>query len=51
MGGSKIEQVKTLREMTGIGLADAMKALDVAGGDLDKAVALVRQWEAEQNKK
>ena len=51
MAGSKIEQIKTLREMTGIGLAEAKKALDAAGGDFDKAVALVRQWEAEQNKK
>ena len=51
MAGSTIEQIKALREMTGIGLAEAVKAIDVAGGDLDKAVALVRQWQAEQNKK
>jgi elongation factor Ts len=37
------EQVKALREMTGAGMMDCKKALQDAGGDLDKAVELLRQ--------
>jgi elongation factor Ts len=33
-----IEDIKRLRELTGVGLADAKKALTDAGGDFDKAL-------------
>src|SRR5690348_11646504 len=34
--------VKKLRESTGAGMMDCKKALDEAGGDLDKAVEILR---------
>jgi len=37
------DQVKELREMTGAGMMDCKRALQDAGGDLDKAVELLRQ--------
>ena len=36
-------QVKELREATGVGMMDCKKALDEAGGDVDKAVTLLRE--------
>ncbi len=36
-------QVKELRERTGAGFMDCKKALTDAGGDLDKAIALLRE--------
>jgi elongation factor Ts len=34
--------VKELREKTGAGMMDCKRALDETGGDMDKAVALLR---------
>lgn len=38
-----IEQVKRLKSLTGVGLTDAKKALEEAGGDFDKALAAMRK--------
>ncbi|PJA09427.1 elongation factor Ts [Candidatus Falkowbacteria bacterium CG_4_10_14_0_2_um_filter_41_15] len=38
-----MEQIKALREKTGAGIVDCKKALDEAGGDLDKAVEILRK--------
>lgn len=38
-----MESIKKLREMTGAGMLDVKKALGDAGGDEDKAVALLRE--------
>jgi len=38
-----MELVKTLRDMTGGGMMDCKNALEEAGGDLDKAVVLLRE--------
>ena len=37
------DDVKRLRELSGAGVMDCKKALDEAGGDVDKAVALLRE--------
>ena len=37
------EQVRTLREKTGVGLMDCKEALKVSGGDMDKAVDHLRE--------
>jgi elongation factor Ts len=37
------EQVKRLREITGAGYMDCKRALEEAGGDVDRAVELLRQ--------
>ena len=39
-----IDQVKELREMTGISISECKKALEAAGGDLEKAKAVLRKW-------
>jgi len=38
-----IEEVKRLKDLTGVGLTDAKKALDEAGGDFDKALEAMRK--------
>jgi len=38
-----IDQVKRLKELTGVGLTDAKKALEEANGDFDKALAEMRK--------
>jgi elongation factor Ts len=38
-----MESIKKLREMTGAGMMDVKRALEDAGGDEDKAVALLRE--------
>jgi len=38
-----MENVKKLREQTGAGMVDCKKALDEAGGDLEKAVEILRK--------
>ncbi len=38
-----MENIKQLREMTGAGMVDCKKALDEAGGDLEKAVEILRK--------
>ncbi|MBA2667972.1 MAG: translation elongation factor Ts [Trueperaceae bacterium] len=37
------DQIKKLRAMTGAGMLDVKKALDETGGDIDRAVALLRE--------
>jgi elongation factor Ts len=37
------EQVKTLREKTGVGLMDCKEALKISNGDMDKAVDYLRE--------
>jgi elongation factor Ts len=38
-----IEQIKRLKDLTGVGLTDAKKALEEVGGDFDKALAAMRK--------
>jgi len=38
-----IEEIKRLRELTGVGMTDAKKALDEASGDFDKALEQMRK--------
>lgn len=38
-----IEEVKRLKDLTGVGLTDAKKALEEASGDFDKALAEMRK--------
>lgn len=38
-----IEQIKRLRELTGVGITDAKKALEEAKGDFDKALEAMRK--------
>jgi elongation factor Ts len=37
------DEVKRLRELSGAGVMDCKKALDEAGGDVDKAVGILRE--------
>jgi len=39
----KIEDVKKIKELTGVGLTDAKKALEEANGDFDKALEAMRK--------
>ncbi|HET7673281.1 MAG TPA: elongation factor Ts [Candidatus Saccharimonadales bacterium] len=43
--GSKIDikEIRRLRELTGVGITDAKKALEEADGDFDKALAAMRK--------
>ncbi|MDO8729157.1 MAG: elongation factor Ts [bacterium] len=38
-----IEEIKALREETGLSIMECRKALDKAGGDKDKAIALLKK--------
>ena len=38
-----IDEIKKLKELTGVGLTDAKKALTEAGGDFDKALKAMRE--------
>lgn len=38
-----MEQIKELRERTGAGMVDCKKALDESGGDLEKAIEILRK--------
>lgn len=38
-----IEEIKRLRELTGVGMTDAKRALEEAAGDFDKALAEMRK--------
>jgi elongation factor Ts len=38
-----LDEVKKLKELTGVGLTDAKRALEEAGGDFDKALAEMRK--------
>ena len=39
-----IDQVKELREQTGISISECKKALEEAGGNIEKAKAVLREW-------
>jgi elongation factor Ts len=39
-----IDQVKELREATGISISECKKALEVAGGNSEKAKELLKKW-------
>lgn len=41
--GVDIAEIKRLRELTGVGMTDAKKALDEANGDFDKALEAMRK--------
>jgi len=41
------EQIKELRERTGISIAECKKALEATGGDMDKALAALKERGAE----
>jgi elongation factor Ts len=43
MGNFSVTDVKELRERTGAGMMDCKRALEEAGGDVEKAVALLRE--------
>lgn len=43
MASISIEEIKRLRELTGVGITDAKQALVEAGGDFDKALAAMRK--------
>ncbi len=43
MADSDVNEVKRLRELTGVGITDAKKALVDAGGDFDKALEQMRK--------
>jgi elongation factor Ts len=43
MADVSAQMVKTLREKTGAGMLDCKKALEQAGGDMDKAIEVLRQ--------
>lgn len=42
-----IEEIKTLREETGLSIMQCQKALEEAGGDKEKAIALLKEKGAE----
>ncbi len=43
MADISLDEVKRLRELTGVGITDAKKALEESGGDFDKALAAMRK--------
>src|SRR3954463_14410103 len=43
MAEVSVEEIKRLRELTGVGITDAKQALVEAGGDFDKALAAMRK--------
>jgi len=43
MADIKVEEIKRLRELTGVGITDAKQALVEAKGDFDKALAAMRK--------
>jgi elongation factor Ts len=43
MADVSIEEIKRLRELTGVGITDAKQALTDAGGDFDKALSEMRK--------
>lgn len=46
-----IDKVKQLRDETSISISECKKALEKAGGDIDKAKELLREWGKEVAKK
>lgn len=45
---ASLRQIKQLRDQLGVGIMEAKKALDGAGGDPAKAKALLKQWGVEK---
>ncbi|MBU2051724.1 elongation factor Ts [Patescibacteria group bacterium] len=43
-----LKQVKSLRDLSGVGIMDAKKALVESGGDVTKAGLLLKKWGAEK---
>ena len=43
MASISLDEIKKLKELTGVGLTDAKKALEAAAGDYDKALAEMRK--------
>ena len=43
MADISIDEIKRLRELTGVGITDAKQALQAAGGDFDKALSEMRK--------
>jgi elongation factor Ts len=43
MASITAEAVRNLRERTGAGMMDCKRALEETGGDVDKAVAMLRE--------
>ena len=43
MANTPVEEIKRLRELTGVGITDAKKALEEANGDFDKALEAMRK--------
>jgi elongation factor Ts len=43
MSEVSIEDIKRLRQLTGVGITDAKKALQASGGDFDKALSEMRE--------
>lgn len=41
---STIEQLKQLREETGLSVSECKKALDASGGDIGKAKEVLKEW-------
>lgn len=39
-----LEQIKELREQTGISISECKKALEQAGGNVEKAKSFLREW-------
>jgi|SRR3989344_6983261 len=39
-----VEQIKELREVTGISISECKKALEEAGGNMEKAKAVLKEW-------
>ena len=48
---SDIEKVKKLREATGAGFKDCNQAIKESGGDLDKAIEILRVKEYQKHQK
>ena len=46
----EISEIKRLRELTGVGMTDAKKALEAAEGDFDKALAEMRKKRPDQGR-
>jgi len=46
-----IEQIKKLREETGISISECKKALEASKGDLEKAKVILKEWGKEFSKK
>ena len=51
MGNVSLEDIKKLREQLGTGMVDTKNALEEAGGDVDKAVEILRLKGAKGNAK